>query len=66
MMPNLLARLRRWWRGERRHVPRQNAERVRVVNRQYAVATKLARRLGTTPEALLDYKRADRILGGHR
>jgi glutamyl-tRNA reductase len=47
-------------------MPRPNAERVQVVNRQYAVATKLAKRLGTTPEALLDYKRADRILGGHR
>ena len=46
-------------------MPRQNAERVTIVNRQYAIATKLAKRRGTTPEALLDYRRADRILGGH-
>lgn len=65
-MPDLLARLRRWWRGERRHSPRQNAERVTIVNRQYAIATKLAKRDGTTPEALLDYRRADRILGRRR
>ena len=65
-MPDLLAPLRRWWRGDRRRVPRQNAERVTIVNRQYAIATKLAKRYGTTPEALLDYRRADRILGGHR
>ena len=65
-MPDLLARLRRWLRGERRHAPRHNAERVTIVNRQYTIATKLAKRYGTTPEALLDYRRADRILGGHR
>lgn len=65
-MPDLFARFRRWWRGERRRMPRQNAERVTIVNRQYALAQKLAKRYGTTPEALLDYRRADRILGGHR
>ena len=57
--------IRRLLSGERRHKPRQNAERVQIVNRQYAVAAKLARRLHTTPEELMDYRRADRILG-HR
>lgn len=66
-MPDLLGRFRRWWGGERRRVPRnRDGERTRIVNRQYAVALKLAKRYGTTPEALLDYRRADRILGGHR
>lgn len=49
-------------KGERRHKPRLNAERVRYVNDQYAVAVRAARRLGTTPEELLDYRRADGIL----
>jgi hypothetical protein len=52
--------------GERRRAARPNAEKVQVVNRQYAVAVKLARHTGTTPEQLLDYHRADSILGGHR
>ena len=57
--------LRRLLNGERRRKPRQNTERVQIVNRQYAVASKLARRLHTTPEELMDYRRADQILG-HR
>ena len=57
----LLRRLR----GERRHALRHSAEKVQVVNRQYEIATRLARHMGTTPEELLDYRRADRILGGH-
>lgn len=61
----MLSFLRRLLRGERRQRPRANAERVQIVNRQYAVAAKLARKLRTTPEELLDYRRADRILG-HR
>ena len=61
-MPDLLARFRRWWRGERRRAPRQNAERVTIINRQYAVAVKLSRKLGRPPEELLGYHIADRIL----
>jgi hypothetical protein len=52
--------------GERRRVHRPDAEKVQVVNRQYAVAEKLAHRTGTTPEALMDYHRADGILGRQR
>jgi hypothetical protein len=53
-------------RGERRHRPRENAEKVAYVNRQYDVALKVARKLRTTPEELLDYRRADRILARER
>lgn len=60
-----------WWRrflatirGERRQVPRLNSERVAITNRQYAAALQLARRTGGTPDELIDYHRADRILGG--
>lgn len=64
----MIARLHRWLlrmlSGERRRAPRLNAERVHVVNRQYAAAERLARAVGTTPEELLDYRTADRILGG--
>lgn len=63
---NLLDRLRRLIRGERRQHTRPSQERVAIVNRQYAVASRLARRLGTTPEDLLDYRKADRILAGRR
>lgn len=62
----LLDRFRRWFGGERRQKPRMDPARVDVVNRQYAAASRLARKLGTTPEALMDYRRADRILGSHR
>lgn len=65
-----MSRLRGWFRrilgGERRRTPRLNAERVQVVNRQYAAAVKLGRQVGRTPEELLDYRRTDRILGSHR
>lgn len=66
MRHDLIGRFRRWWSGERRRVPRRNAERITIVDRQYAIATKLAKKHGTTPDALLDYRRADSILGGHR
>lgn len=56
----------RWLRGERREFGRLSQHRVRYVNSQYAVAVKAARKLGTTPEELLDYRHADRILGGRR
>ena len=59
----LVARL---LRGERRRAPRENAERVQITNRQYDAATRLARHVGTTPEEVVDYRRADRILGGQR
>ena len=65
-MTDWLYSLMRRLRGERRHRPRQNAERVAYVNRQYAVAAKVARKLRTTPEDLLDYHRADRILARER
>lgn len=52
--------------GERRHVPRVDEEQRQALKRQRVVATRLARRLGTTPEDLLDYRRADRILANHR
>jgi len=65
----MLARLPRWLLrvlpGERRHVPRLSAERIQVITRQYAAAERLAQAIGTTPEELLDYRNADRILGGH-
>jgi hypothetical protein len=63
---NVVRELRRWLSGERRRISRESRERVLLVNRQYEVARKLARRTGTTPEALMDYHRADQILGGHR
>ena len=61
--------LRTIWRrihGERRHRLRPNRNHVEYLNRQYAVAVKAARKLHTTPEELLDYRRADRILGKQR
>lgn len=58
--------LRRRANGERRAKPRASAEKVQVVNRQYVVAQRLAQHYGTTPDELLDYRRADRILGERR
>jgi hypothetical protein len=66
-MRNAIATVRRWLRGERRRVPRLNAERVRYVNDQYAVAVKAARKLGTTPEDVLrrDGRQGTDRLAGH-
>ena len=62
--------MRSWVRqllsGERRRQPRYNPEKLQVVNRQAVVAETLARRLGTTPDELYDYRVADRILGRHQ
>lgn len=66
MIGSWLRALTRNLRGERRRVGRLSSERVRYVNDQYAVAVKAARKLGTTPEELLDYRRADGILGARR
>lgn len=66
MAASLWRRLMQLVRGERRHSFRLNAERVQVTNRQYEAAVRLARHLGTTPEDLFDYRRADRILGERR
>lgn len=55
-----------WLTGERRHRPRINAERIHVSKRVADAEIRLARKLGTTPDALRDYQRADRILGGQR
>ena len=63
MLNKLLSKIRRPFNGDRRKHRRPNAERARVVNRQYEAALRLARSLGTTPEELLDYRKADRILG---
>lgn len=63
-MTEFMAWLRRVWRGERRQRPRVNQERAEVINRQWAAAVKLARVTGRTPEELLDYRQADRILAG--
>jgi len=65
-MRDFMRAIRRALGGERRRVPRLNSERVRYVNEQYAVAKKAARKLGTTPEELLDYRRADGILNHAR
>lgn len=65
-MGSLWRRLKSIFSGERRHSPRFQPERVDVTNRQYEVARVLASRLGTTPEELLDYRHADRILGSRR
>lgn len=65
-MRELVARLHRWLGGERRRMPRYNAEMVTVTNRLYDAEVRLARKLGTTPEELFDYRRADSILGGRR
>jgi hypothetical protein len=66
MLTSWLRSFMRRLRGERRHRPRENAEKVAYVNRQYDVALKVARKLRTTPEELLDYRRADRILARER
>jgi hypothetical protein len=66
MLTSWLRSFMRRMRGERRHRPRENAEKVAYVNRQYDVALKAARKLRTTPEELLDYRRADRILARER
>lgn len=58
--------LMRMLRGERRHTTRHNAEMVQVTNRLANAELTLSRKLGTTPERLFDYKRADAILGGSR
>lgn len=47
---------------KRQRTPRETQERVDVVNRQYAAAVRLARKVGSTPEDLLDYRRADALL----
>jgi hypothetical protein len=62
-----MATVRRWFRGERRRVPRLNSERVRYVNDQYAIAVKAARKLGTTPDELLrdGARRGTDRLAGH-
>lgn len=67
MLHSLRSIVGRWLSGERRHRSRPSAERVQVVNRQYAAAVKLSRRLGRPPEELLDYHIADRVLSrkGH-
>lgn len=51
---------------KRQRPPEESRERVDVVNRQYAAAARLARIIDSTPEELLDYRRADSILGGRR
>lgn len=55
-----------WLSGERRWRPRINAERVHVSKRLADAEIRLARKLGTTPEELLAYRLADRILGEGR
>lgn len=66
-MSEWVRRFGRWLRGERRQAGRPATDKVLMVNRQYAVAQKLGRRVGKTPDELLgDYRRADRILGKHR
>ena len=62
-MSDLIRTIRRLLGGERRHQPRQNAERQEIVNRQYRAIAAIARQHGTTPEQLMDYRNADRILG---
>jgi hypothetical protein len=62
-MRSLMRTVRRLLGGERRHVPRLNAEHVRYINEQYAVAKKAARKLGTTPDELLRHDARRRALG---
>lgn len=60
----MMRELRRFLSGERRRVPRPNAEHVQVSRRMAAVELRLARHLRVAPEDLYDYRRADTILGG--
>lgn len=60
----MMRELRRLLAGERRRVPRYNAEKVHVTNRIADVELRLARHLRMAPEDLYDYRRADSILGG--
>lgn len=65
-MNEWLTNLARRFHGERRSAPRPNAEQAEAVRRQWIVASRVAKRLGTTPEELLDYHRADGILANGR
>ena len=62
-MRDLIRAIRRLFGGERRRTPRISAERTQIVNRQYRAVMKLAQQRGMTPEELMDYRTADRILG---
>lgn len=58
--------MRRIFGGDRRRRPRLHPERVAISTRQDAIARRLAMHLGTTPDQLLDYHRADGILRRRR
>ena len=63
----MLARFLGWIFGrDRRKAPRVDPVALDVERRQREVARRLAPIVGKTPEELLDYHRADRILGRQR
>lgn len=61
-MSLLASLIRRLFGGERRRRTRTDPEHAAIMSRQERLARRLAMRLNTTPEELLDYRRADRIL----
>lgn len=63
---SLLAAIRRLVGGERRRAPRHDRAQVAVTNRLANAEIRLAKKLGTTPEELFDYRRADSILSRGR
>lgn len=65
-MGKLLGFLRGLFTGDRRRRMRIDPERVNVTNRLANAEIRLARHVGTTPEELFDYRRADHILGRRR
>lgn len=66
MLSSLVAWLRRRIDPPKASPPAVDPLALEVSREQRNLAKRLSRLTGRTPEELLDYRRADRILGGRR